>query len=371
MIHHDARPYAVATSEAAASFKTKLETMIHTSVARVERVIEQVQTEIPDDMIAAGTRLRFSSTERGIFLDDPNEGAANLGVHKHALHQLADRAQVKHFRSFVNGLMDVGGTKGSEWARELVAHNLNKLYAKNHERFLLRAVNGQLRGFLSSSYRRLDSRPLLDAFIGVVRKFGARPVDGFALETKMRVRAILPMVFEPFPGEIMAFGAELADSDFGDGALTLSGFVLRMWCTNLATTEDVLTKVHLGKRMTDVRLSEQTYQLDTQTMTSAVNDLSSHVLGAGAVNGYLDMVRSANEAKVDPKQIDGWIKKNLGTTEGDRAKEKFASADVEMLPAGQTKWRWSNAISWLANETEDERRKLELQDLAGGLLKAA
>jgi hypothetical protein len=70
-------------------------------------------------------------------------------------------------------------------------------------------------------------------------------------------------------------------------------------------------------------------------------------------------------------QIDGWIKKNLGKDEGKLAATKFASADVEMLPPGQTKWRWSNALSWLANETQDERRKLELQDFAGSVLKTA
>jgi len=49
-------------------------------------------------------------------------------------------------------------------------------------------------------------------------------------------------------------------------------------------------------------------------------------------------------------------------------KDVFSSADVEKLPPGQTSWRFSNAVSWLANEVEDEHRKLELQELAGTLL---
>src|SRR5262249_45076778 len=153
-------------------------------------------------------------------------------------------------------------------------------------------------------FRRLDSRPLLDAFVGALTKYGARPVDGFALQTKMNVRAILPYVFEPFPGEIMAFGAQLSDSDFGDGKLTLSGFVLRMWCTNLATTEDVLSQIHLGKRLSDsVHFSQKTMELDTAAMASAVNDCAGHVLGAPAVNNYLALIKKANEEKIEPQQI--------------------------------------------------------------------
>lgn len=366
MIHHDARDYNTAVSEAAVAFKKKLEEMIHGSVTRVENVIQQVQNDVPDDALVLAPKLHFDlAGESDLVVDFA--GRENT-LHRHALNQVADRAGIVHMRSLVNDL----ASRRKAWATELIAHNLNEIYSRQEkEHYLLRAVNGQLRGFLSNSYRRLDSRPILDAFIGQVRKFGARPVDGFALETKLRVRAILPFVFEPFPGEIMAFGAELGDSEYGDGALSLKSFLLRMWCTNLATTEDVLTKVHLGKRMTDLRLSEATFALDTQTMQSAVNDLTSHVLSADAVNSNLDVIRRANDEKVEPKQIDAWIKKNLTKEEGDRAKEEFASADVELLPPGQTNWRWSNALSWLANETDNESRKLDLQEMAGSVLKKA
>jgi hypothetical protein len=106
-------------------------------------------------------------------------------------------------------------------------------------------------------------------------------------------------------------------------------------------------------------------------MASAINDVAGHVLGSGAVNNYLGLVKKANEDKIEPAQIQAWVKKNLTKAESIASITKFNSPDVELLPPGQTKWRWSNALSWLANETEDEHRKLELQEYAGGLLKAA
>jgi hypothetical protein len=363
MIHHDQRDYAVAVSEASKHFQQKIETMIHGSVSRVQTVIEQVQNDVPEDMIVAGRTLRFNpaiGTIQIVANDTPFQ------IHEHAIQQICDRPKIKNLATVVRELRGRG-----QWGTELAAENLSKIYSHlNGERFLLRQVRGELRGFLSDQFRRLDSRPLLEAFVGAIKRFGARPVDGFALQTKMNVRAILPMVFEPFPGEIMAFGAQLSDSDFGDGKLTVSGFVLRMICTNLATTEDVLSQIHLGRKLSDsVVFSRQTLELDTQAMASAINDVAGHVLGAPAVNNYLGLVRKANEDKIEPQQITAWVKKNLTKTESETAVEKFNSPDVEMLPAGQTKWRWSNALSWLANETEDEHRKLELQEFAGGILK--
>lgn len=370
MMHHDSRPYEVAVSDAAKAFKTKLEGMIHTSVERVERVIEQVEKDIPEDTIVAGRKLLFNSSSDGHvrILFGGEADAQVLTIHDHALQQITARPKIRHFGGVINDMLAHG-----EWGRALVAHNLNEVYSHmNGQRFLLRSVRGELRGFLSDQFRRLDSRPLLEAFIGQIEKTGARPVDGFALGTKINVRAILPYVFEPFPGEIMAFGAQLSDSDFGDGKLMLSGFVMRMWCTNLATTEDVLSQIHLGKRLSDdVVFSQKTMELDTQAMASAIKDCASHVLGAGSVNNYLDLVRRANAEKIDSNQITSWVKKNLTGKEGERAVEKFNSADIETLPAGQTSWRWSNAVSWLARETENEHRKLELQDLAGMLLPKA
>lgn len=375
MIHHDSRPFAVAVSESAAKFQQKLEGMIHSSVARVERVVEQVHNDQPTDMIGLGKKLTFGTEPdasvanaskgiRNLIINVPGNGA--LAIHDHALGQIADRVKIRNLRTVVNELDDRG-----DWGRELIAHNLNTLYSHlNGDRFLLRSVRHELRGFMSDSYRRLDSRPLLDAFIGAIAKVGARPYDGFALQTKINVRAILPMVFEPFPGEIMAFGAQLGDSDYGDGTLFVSGFCLRMWCTNLATTEDVLKQVHLGRKLSDtVEFSRKTVELDTRAMASAVNDVVGHVLAPGAVNNYIDLVKKANDDKMEPIAIHAWAKKNLNKTEADLATNKFTSPDVEMLPAGQTKWRWSNALSWLANETKDEHRKLELQEFAGSILK--
>jgi hypothetical protein len=240
---------------------------------------------VPQDMIAVGNKLAFEAKENALALI-PSQSEA-LILHPHALRQVAEKAKVRNFASFVTELKGRG-----QWGAELIAENLNRIYSHmNGDRYLVRQVRGEVRGFLSDQYRRLDGHEMLDAFVGAMQQYGARPIDGFALQTKISVRCFLPMIFEPFPGEIVAVGAELTDSDYGDGFLTLNGILERMWCTNLATTTDVLKQVHLGKRLPqNIRLSDETYRLDTKAMASLINDLASNVLGPDAVNQYLAFI---------------------------------------------------------------------------------
>jgi hypothetical protein len=211
------------------------------------------------------------------------------------------------------------------------------------------------------------------AFIEAGKSFGGVPLEGFALDTKVNIMVALPMVFEPIPNEVMIYGATLQSSDFGDGALTLASWVQRLWCTNLAIASEDLRKVHLGARLSeDLRLSQRTYELDTQTMASAVADLTNRTLSADAVNQYMGLLQKANEKKLDISKAKEWLKKNLLKGEVDAVTEAFNGADVEMLPPGNTNWRLSNAISWVAgNKIADEGRKIEVMRIAGQAIELA
>ncbi len=368
MVHRGSQNYEVAVGETAQNFQRKLEEMIHESVPRVERVIDQVQNDVPDDSIVRGDGISFAFGDAGLRVASrESEVVIATRIHNHAFGQVASRAGIANFRPFANEL-----NGGEQWQRDMLADNLNRIYAHSEARFLARVVRGELRGFLSDSYKRMNTAPLLDTFMGLMGQYGARPVDGFALTTKERVRAILPYIFEPFPGEYLAFGAQFGNSNYGDGAFEYAQVVMRAWCTNFAVSSDILHKVHLGAKLPDnLSFSQRTIDLNTQTVQSALKDVAHLALGAPAIDEYMGMVRRANEEKVEPAQINSWVKKNLGQGEAERVKEAFSSADVEKLPPGQTAWRFSNAVSWLANEVEDDRRRLELQELAGTLLPKA
>ncbi len=96
----------------------------------------------------------------------------------------------------------------------------------------------EVRGFLSDSYRRIDSHPVVEAFATAVQEKGALPHEGCVTDTKIAIQLIMPEFYEQVPGEVVAFGLSQENSDFGNGALTLRAYLLRIWCTNVAITQE-------------------------------------------------------------------------------------------------------------------------------------
>jgi hypothetical protein len=346
----------------------KLNTLIQTGTAGATNVINHVMNNQPTDRIIKGAALDFTADHqrKAITIHVPNaNGPETHTIHRNALGQMATNASIP--MKFLDSLQE----DSSEWGRELLAHNFRTIYGQRHkaERRLVRSVGTDVRGFLSDSYRRLDSRPIVEAFASAVQAKGASPYQGYVTDTKISLQAIMPKVYEPIPGEVVAVGISLENSDFGNGALALRSYLLRIWCTNLAITQDTLRQVHLGQRLADdMTYSQRTYELDTRTTVSAMKDVVARQLNAGELDQRMEMIRTAGGQQVTAETVKTQLKKLLLKGEADKAIDAFNSPDVYNMPAGNTVWRMSNAISWIANSVEDTERKLELMKIAGEVL---
>ena len=149
----------------------------------------------------------------------------------------------------------------------------------DRNKVLVRAVGNEVRGFLSDSYRRLDSQQIFNTHIEEIFRNGAVLSDGFMDETRVMVESLLPapieMVTEHNGVIMLAFGTRLSTSDYGDGALELRSFLMQGICLNGMVRESMLKTVHLGARLPEnLALSERTYRLDSETQASAVKDLT-------------------------------------------------------------------------------------------------
>ena len=373
MIHHGEKDYDTALGEAAAGFKAKLEDMIHKTQHSAMSVIEKVQAETPIDRIADSTTLEFmvdGSDTRTIVMGLRNKKAKGFfqeGLHKNALDQVCERAGVPS--TYVNRLLE------RPYGRELIVENLARIFKEeDNKKLLVRSVNDQVRGVLSNSFKRMDSGPIIEAFAKACGKIGAVPVEGIGGDLRWAIKAVLPFVFQPSAKrgmeEVLAFGLQLSNSDFGKGVLGLNAFCTRLVCTNTATLEQVMRQVHLGKRLSDdMEFSDKTYKLDTQTQVSAIEDMVHQVLAPDKVNALVGRIGDALEARIDPKQA--WTElPKMGLLKGeiDKVKELFMDGDVEMLPRGNTQARLSNAVSWFAKSATTAERRLELEEVAGQLL---
>jgi len=357
-------------SEAASAARVKMEEVIHKNISQTAAVIEQVQNTVIEDRIVKGSALDFKAmlpdgqdNQRATVTLETPDGRV-FGLHENALTQIADRAGVP--TKFANELLSKG-----DWGAELLAENFKRIYGHgNGTRYLVRSVADQARGFLSDKYRRLDVRPMLDAFLGECLEAKARPIQGFATDVRVGIRAILPVVFEPIDGECLVFGINWHNSDFGRGANSISLFMMRLWCLNGATMDELLKQVHLGKRLDDnLEYSARTIELDTMANISKLRDVVRFAFREENIQLSLNAIKTAAEQKLDPKAAKELLRSRLTGAEVEAAIEAYNSPDVVMLPPGNTKYRLSNAISWISQaEGVTTDRRLELDRFAGELI---
>jgi hypothetical protein len=355
-----------------------LNAKIQAGAREAVNVFERLERECPTDQIARSTALTFGYREVGKDVFQPTldfaqgnraySDAGARGISTFAQGQLAERAGVP-----APYLRQLWSAKDA-WERDLAVHILHSHFQEGqpNARHLVRSAVGQVRGFLSDKFRRLDSRPLATALMEEAQSLGAVPIDGVFTETRTALKVIRPEVMEVTPGEFLVFGGEWSNSDYGNGKNGFRSFGLRVRCLNGMTGEDMISQIHLGAKLADdIAFSQRTYDLDTKASVSALRDVVRAALGPAKISQSVAAIQKANEEQVSWAAVGNRFGKFLNKEEQKKAKELFEGDDVTNLPAGKSTWRASNVLSWLAGQAEDPEKKLDLERAAGLALKAA
>lgn len=342
---------------------TRLNEYVQRGEVNAQTVVARVLDEVPTDKIVRPSAMTFSPTPTNriaLAVGDWTEA-----LHPNGLQQTASRLGIPF--SWAEDMMGKG-----EWGTAMIAENLTTLARQNVEpnrRFLLRSVHDEVRGVLSDRFRRIDSRPIVDFLLRSTSERGMIPTDGVGSDTRVSLRFIRPDVLEPVPGEYMVFGFSWTNSDFGRGANEVQSFMLRLICINGVIAASEIRHVHLGGRLEedDVQYSERTIRLDSAAVISALKDTVNTVMLPERTDQHMDMIRQAHEEKIEPKALLAMLKKHMSKGQTQEVVDVFNSPDVEMLPPGQNRWRLSNALSFVARNSEADRR-IDLERLAGTVL---
>ncbi|MFA6973981.1 MAG: hypothetical protein WC238_04580 [Parcubacteria group bacterium] len=265
---------------------------------------------------------------------------------------------------------------GDEWHRQLAAKILNEHTGwTERERVLVRTVGEDVRGVLSDHYRRLNSQTILQAFIEMISTQGATIADGFMDDSKMWVEALIPEPIDIPTSKngivTITFGARIASSDYGDGALDLRAFFMQGACLNGMVTNSVMNQIHLGSRLPEnLYLSEETYRKDTDTQASAVRDITQGLLSRDAIMAKIDEIQRAASIEVNPadelRQMLKAGRLSKADVNGIETLMMRNSPD-DGLQGESTLWKLSQGITALAREAEP-RKSREMQEIAGELL---
>lgn len=355
----------------------KVQSMIDGKAMGVQATMERLVNEgkIAQDYIAPlGVNLRAKqhdpvitfNGENGLMMNMPD---GQFSLHANAVGQLADRMGVpqRYLRTLAGG---------EEWQVLLAAQILNEHSGwTQRSRVLVRTVGKQVRGVLSDSYRRLNSVEILTAFVEEATNQGAVISDAYMNDTKVWAETILPqpiVVPTKNNGDVVIFaGARFSTSDYGDGAVDMRAFLLNGACLNGMVRESVMRQMHLGAKLPDsLALSQQTYELDTQTTVSAVRDLTRGLFLPENIKEKAYEIQGASEMEVD---LEKEVKKltsngSLLKAEGQEVEKLLMKNDPnDGVQGGSTLWKLTQAITAHARTLTPERSR-ELHEISGALL---
>jgi hypothetical protein len=292
-------------------------------------------------------------------------------LHPHASTQLGERIGIPG--AFLRDLV-----AGEEWQRKAAA-DLLEAHTQNTERqrLLFRSVNGELRGVLSDSYKRLNSLRIVKDVMDAAAQFGAVPVDAHFTDTRLYLELLNPTVVAiPTANNgtrMQAFGLRLTNSDYGDGALDVRFLMIEAICYNGAVIESAFRQVHLGGRLPDnLELSERTYRFDSATTASAIRDVTLNFLSTDRIRHEIDKVQAASADVIDvDREVKRLTKGVIGKGEGEQLVKLLSNSRPEDgLQGAASRFKLSQALGTLANQpTTGATRSRELQEIAGDLLK--
>lgn len=265
----------------------------------------------------------------------------------------------------------------SEWDLDLFCENVNHWLDKDSSTRLVRLDGTDMRAFLSDRYKRIDHPVVLrQALEGLATVDNVKILSSDVTAAKMYVKALFPgLEGEVKQGDVIHPGVCISNSEIGGGSFQVSGFFYRSYCENgcVFGRNDVAEAVH--RRHTGRRLQMvdgyQIYQEDTlaaeaQALAMQTRDIVKTFSSEKGFGKMLSICQAAAKSdRVDnPEKAVEVLAKEVGLNDGERT-----SALINLIEdKDYTKWGLANAVTKIANTTENYDRATELESMGAEIL---
>lgn len=318
----------------------------------VQRVLDSIVRNPIEDAILKGGQISFSTYDRLLL----HGAGKTYELHKHAFGQLCSRLHIP--QDYVSRLLRTQALKDlAEW-------NLSELMARQETetRFLLRSVReakrnqNVIRGFLSTSYKRLNTPELISAFSCACGRAGATPFWGYISDLQMAVLATLPKRWRISDRDV-SVGVILEHSDFGARALEVQFF---LWDCGLIIGRKGLRRIHLGKRISNV---EDSSSAITRKVGEEIISMVLQHLEPTNIEATMAELQLLAERIVDVDKVTS-ILSSLPLSEEEIGK----TVDLFLSYHTHSVYHIAAALAWVGRGIQDPDRQLILGELAGSLL---
>lgn len=288
---------------------------------------------------------------------------------------------------------------------ERLGELLNGLREDAPSNMLVRCLDGNVRGWLSDRYRVIDNHDIAFACLDAAQRSNGQVIEAALSDTKMRIKFTSQSVWDTinikqttedrgkwFAGAIgnkeligrSILGAKItgelpggpgtvhpvitiSNSETGHGGFRVRLGILMGICYNVATLEDVVSQIHLGERLDTGIFTAETIAKDSAAIMSKARDA---VAAAFDQTKFKRIIAKAKAAQERPIEQPTAAVENVIEVHEINAEKKEALLEYFLRDYDQTQFGLAQAVSRLAQDTNDTDEATDLEDIAGKLIAA-
>lgn len=218
------------------------------------------------------------------------KGHGEYGIRDTAHNQLAQRLAIP--QKYYDRLR--------QDAPELLTANVNHWFKAQPEKRMVRTLDGDARGFLSSRYRPLDNFPLAEVALNTLTKLPDLRVESAQVtETRLYIKAVTARITaEVKKGDVVQAGIVITNSEIGMGSVKVEPLIFRLMCLNGAIINDMaMRKYHVGRNweseLAEELMRDETRQADDKAFWMKVRDVIAGSFRQDVFDRVVNQMRAA------------------------------------------------------------------------------
>lgn len=367
------------------------------SLEHLVRELER-QKESRVDFVADTRNLVITSDGDGVFLGPQSSQVREwidpkTPILPQALEQIGERVAPKVPSKFIK-----------EMAKERparLATLLNGLKDDEPRRRFIRTLDGHVRAYLSDRYRVLDNYDLAFAALEAVQASGGQVVEASLSDQRMRIKFTSQSIWDAInvkrqdntrswyagglgsqehlsrvaagswgdlpggPGTVHPL-VTLTNSETGHGGYNVRIGLLQAICFNLASVEEVVSRVHLGERMVAGVFTEETVSQESKLIYLKARDAIKAAFTQDTFSKMVEVAKSAQskEIKAPETAVQNIAQAHSLTKE---AKESILAYFVKDYDV--TNYGLAQAVARYAQDENDGDTAADLEEVAGSILR--
>jgi hypothetical protein len=258
---------------------------------------------------------------------------------------------------------------------ELLTNNVNTwLEASQQDQRMVRTLDGKVRAYLSSSYRRIDNLPLMIAVIQTAAQMGCKVASCSVTDEHLYLKLTSEKLKgEVKVGDVVQAGLLIRNSEVGRSTVRVEPMIIRLSCWNGAVMATAIKKRHVGRRTrvsdddgVEQLLTDETKKMDDAAFMMKIRDVVRGSFREDLFNMNMDKLKAAHDRKIETpaKPTVEVLSKRWSLSEAE------SDSTLQALIEGSdlTQWGMANAVTLMSQGVKSYDRASELETVGGEIL---